>query len=177
MLTRVAEAVGTEQGGFEASSNGELLTLLEELLMRGAVLIFLGNELRGDDAAGLAVGRALAGRVDPRRVVLCGEGLESCTSRIRRRKPKLAVLVDAVDAGLPPGSVVVASVRSEGSPPPLSTHGLPKALLLKLLGVEEAWILGVQVGSRSVGAPLTPEVAAACSSLAKLLLGLLGKKR
>lgn len=158
-------------------SSGELLNRLEELCRRGAVFIFLGNELWGDDAAGLTVGRALAGRVDPGRLILCGEGLEACTGKIKKRKPRIVVLVDAVDAGLPPGSVVLTSLQSEDSPPPLSTHSLPKTLLLRLLGVEEAWVLGVQVGSRGLGEPLSAEVAAACSSLTRLLLSLLGGNR
>lgn len=153
----------------------ESLSRLKELLERGAVLIFLGNELRGDDAAGLLIGRALAGRVDPERIVLCYEGLEACTSRIRRLKPRLVILVDAVEAGLQPGSVVLASLESEESPPPFSTHNLPKALVLKLLGVAEAWLLGIQAGSRDLGAPPTSEVREACSLLAKFLLSLLSE--
>lgn len=147
---------------------------LAELLRRRAALVFLGNELRGDDAAGLRVGRLLlrlCGRRDA--LILCPGGLENCAGEVRRAAAEVVILVDAVDAGLEPGAVVLASLSSERCPPPLSTHDLPKGLLLSLAGVREAWVLGVQVGSLEVGSPLSPEVSRACEALAGLLAGLL----
>lgn len=161
-------AVGTAHRG-----ESELESSIRRLLARGALVVFLGNELRGDDAAGLRVGEAVAGVAGTERVVVCAEGLEMCTSRIRARKPKLILLVDAVEAGLKPGSVVLANLREEDAFHFASTHSLPKSLVLRLLGVEEVWLLGVQVGTRDVGAPLSAEVAETCEALTRILRRLL----
>uniref|UniRef100_A0A7C3SL71 Hydrogenase maturation protease n=1 Tax=Thermofilum pendens TaxID=2269 RepID=A0A7C3SL71_THEPE len=106
-------------------------------------------------------------------MILCAEGLENCTGRIREVGAEVVILVDAVDAGLEPGALVLASLDSEQSPPPLSTHGLPKRLILSAVGVREAWVLGIQVKSLGVGASLSPEVSKACEMLAGLLAELL----
>jgi len=47
------------------------------------------GELRGDDAAGLRAGRLLLEYCGRRgALILCAEGLENCTERIRRAGPR-----------------------------------------------------------------------------------------
>jgi hydrogenase maturation protease len=155
----------------ESSNVQSFVDKLRELVSRGAVLVFLGNEIRGDDAAGILIGRRLAERFgESRNIFVCEMGLEVCSVDLRSLNPRIVVLVDAVMApGLEPGDIVLAPAESEEVYTPLSTHAIPKTLILKSLGVEEAWILGVQVQSIGIGDEMTPRVREAVEKLTSIL--------
>jgi len=91
---------------------------------RSSVLIGIGNEDRADDAAGLEVVRAMRPRVDPTvRVRECRGDLTELLELWEGAG--LAVVVDAVRSGRPPGTVLRHEVGPSGAPPtlaPASTH-------------------------------------------------------
>ena len=133
-------------------------------------VIGVGNELRGDDAAGLAVIRLLDGANAELRVC---EG-EPISLLDAWQGVERVVLVDAMRSGAPPGTVRVIEVGDEPLPPELSqpsTH---------LLGVAEAVELARSLdrlpphlivyaieGERfDAGAPLTTPVANAAEQVA-----------
>src|SRR5437867_8445500 len=90
------------------------------------VVIGVGNELRGDDAVGLAVVRALQSRLSPGVETLethgeVGELLDAWDDAA------VAVVVDAASAGLVPGTLSVAEADAlllKGSSRVRGTHGL-----------------------------------------------------
>ncbi len=148
--------------------------LVEEMRKAGRfVIVGVGNTLRGDDGVGVFIARRLAKRGLRDRVIVAGPSPELFAREIASRKPELVVFLDAVDAGLPPGSVVVAPLPGgEARVPPLSTHALPLSLLVEALGVR-AYLLGVQVENTEFGSRMSPRVRRAGEILAEKLLAAL----
>lgn len=150
---------------------------LKELLSGDTLIVCVGNELRGDDAAGLVVGRMLE-ELGVSDVVIAEGGLENAVSEIGERKPRRVLVIDAVNAGLKPGEFVLlrAEECDHGLAP--STHRIPMymiaEILRKLYGVEEVWVLGIQVESIDLRMGLTPKVSEACTKLAELIASVLG---
>ncbi|HEX7556252.1 MAG TPA: hydrogenase maturation protease [Leptolinea sp.] len=96
------------------------------------VLVGVGNELMGDDAAGMLVIQNLKASLPANSYIHPVEGgpaPENCTGLIRRLIPGLVFFIDAGDMGEQPGSIGVFSCEeSEG----ISAFG--HALPLRVLG-------------------------------------------
>jgi hydrogenase maturation protease len=148
------------------------------------VVVGVGNELRGDDAVGLAVVRALRSRLPPGVETVeahgeMGELLDAWDDA------DLAVVVDAVSAGLVPGTVSVAEADTlllEGSLRASGTHslGVAEAVALgRTLGRLPARLVLVGVEGRSFGleAPMSESVAVAVEAAAARVLALLSSLR
>ena len=127
-------------------------TLVEELTsrLRGAcriAVLGIGSPLRGDDAAGPQLARRL-GRMKADGVMAldCASSPEGYTSRVKDFKADHVVLIDAVEAGLEPGEVVVLS-GDQLSGLACNAHRLPLRLLATYLKEElgaEVILVGVQ---------------------------------
>jgi hydrogenase maturation protease len=134
----------------------------------GIVVVGVGNELRGDDAVGLAVAVRLRGRVpegvtvveceqEPTRLLDAWSGADA------------AFVVDAAASGGPPGPVHRFDASAEPVPARVfrsSTHafGVGDAVeLARALGrlPGRVVVYGVEGGDFTAGAPLSVEVAAA----------------
>ena len=122
----------------------------------------MGNDLCGDDGAGVAVARRLSGAV-PWDVYDTRTVPESFLMTIVNAEPESVVLVDALDFGAAPGAVeLVESDRLGGQGP--STHGpAPVAFLeaLTLIHPCRIVVLGIQPGDAGLGKPLSEPVARA----------------
>jgi len=139
------------------------------------IVIGLGNAFRGDDAAGLAVARALGD--DPRVLVHEGEPIDLLE---RWEGAGEVVVVDAARSGAAPGTVH----RLDGLAEPVtaggSTHafGLAETLALaRALGRAPVGVEGIGIEGERFGAGegLSPEVAGAVERVARELRGRLGK--
>jgi len=139
----------------------ELKSRIGEVLAEdGRVLIIcLGNEMRGDDAFGVLVYRMLRER-GVRLVINAGEAPENHLGAIKRRRPSLLVVVDAL-LGVPPGEVRMASLREVAEAPPVSTHLLPLSLLARLAGLREEQVVVVGCGVERLGFGEEPSRAVA----------------
>jgi len=126
--------------------------LIEELtkFFKGAkrvVIVGVGSELRGDDAAGLEVVRRLKRILTSRRVMLVegGAAPENFTTKIKRFNPTHIVFIDAADIGGEPGSVtLIAPERIVGS---AFTHRLPLSFLADYLKTQinaRILVIGIQ---------------------------------
>jgi hydrogenase 3 maturation protease len=138
----------------------------------------VGQELNGDDAAGVLVARRLAkrqraGGSAPRPVsisLLVVEGAhapENCTGAIRRFAPDLVLLVDAAEMEDPPGTIRWLDWR-EAVGLDASTHSLPASLVARYLVGElscEVALIGIQVQDTSLGAGISPPVRRAIRSV------------
>jgi len=141
-------------------------------------ILGIGNELHGDDAAGIMVARglqtALAGRKD---VLVLEAGLapENCTGVLRRFAPELVLLVDAAQMNAEPGDIrwlVMEQIAGLSA----STHSLPLSMLARYLHLElgsPVYLLGIQPGDLSFAAGLTPGVQLAVDTLIQTLICLL----
>lgn len=141
-----------------------------------SLIVCLGNELVGDDGAGLAVHDALAGRSLPEDVRLVRMGLGGLELLRELDGEELLVVVDAVALGGPPGTI---HVREGASLPgaaraAVSAHGIGTAEALavgRLLEPDRVPRRVVLVGIEGrrfdeLGTGLTPDVASAVRTAA-----------
>lgn len=172
------------------SLNRAILSLQQANHLPRIVLMGVGHELRGDDAAGLLVARGLLNHlpedyedITPSLrpallVVEAGAAPENFTSRLRRYHPDLVILVDAANLNAHPGTVRWIDWReTEGLS--ASTHTLPLNLVSHYLAHElgcQVALLGIQPAANEIGRDPTLLVQLAIDSLVMDLIALLWLK-
>jgi hydrogenase maturation protease len=145
--------------------------------MTRTVVIGVGNRMRGDDAAGVAVAERLRPRVpagvevvacdeEPSRLMEAWEGAES------------VVLVDTVSSGAAPGTLHRFEAGDEAVPARTfrsSTHAIGIADTIELARAlgrlpRRVRVYGIEAGGFATGAALTPAVESAVVFLVKDML-------
>jgi hydrogenase maturation protease len=148
----------------------EIVDGLARLLVPGAAIVCMGNELLGDDAAGVCVGRHLGGAW-PWNVYNVQTAPENFLFLIADSRPAAVLVIDAMDFDASPGTVaMVEGERVAGQGP--GTHGPSPAAFLELLAQVHPCptaVLGIQPAQAVTAAPLCPPVAAAVDSVASVL--------
>jgi len=132
--------------------------------MSRGVVIGIGNDLRGDDGAGLIAARDLAAETGfP--LILAGEVPENYLDIVRKLTPEWVLLVDAADFGASAGETVILRFDGEKTPVPTgaspSTHKPSLALLRRYIAEEmgaEVWLLGIQPKRIDPGSQISDEV-------------------
>jgi hydrogenase 3 maturation protease len=158
-----------------------LRTLLDDA--QRVVVLGVGSDLRGDDAAGVLVAARLleALGMDDRRggpevLVLDGSTApENLTGPIKRFEPTHVVIVDSAIMGLEPGAVEMLRAGEAGGVP-FCTHALPISVTADYLVAEcGAWVgvIGIQPQDVGFGVAVTPAVEAAVAEVAAVLAELL----
>jgi hydrogenase maturation protease len=141
--------------------------------LSAAVVIGLGNRMRGDDAIGPVVARLLAER-EVEAAVAEHETEPTGLIELWDGAP-LAVVVDATAPAGRPGRIERREVGEEGLPPDgrraASTHALDLAATIELgrsLGrlPDRLVVYGIEAESFATGAPLSAPVAAALAEAA-----------
>jgi hydrogenase 3 maturation protease len=145
-------------------------------------LMGVGNDLRGDDGAGLALARELQAHLPADAggrllVIEAGQAPENFSGALRRFEPDLVVLLDAAHLGEEPGAVrwLAASVAAGMS---ASTHTLPLHMLAAYLEAElgcTVALLVIQPVTLAFDAPLSPPVKDAVGETARALSALLSE--
>jgi hydrogenase 3 maturation protease len=138
-------------------------------------IVGIGNELRGDDAAGAMVARALqstagADHDPPLLIIDAGAAPENFTGPLRRFDPDLVLLIDAAQMNEAPGSIRWIDWR-DTSGLSASTHTLPPYLLAQYLISEldcDVAMIGIQAADTSIGAPLSPPVQSAVDEIVEI---------
>lgn len=134
-------------------------------------IVGIGHELCGDDAAGLAVARALqplAAEIGHLLVIDAGPAPESFTGLLRRFDPDLVLLVDAAQMDEVPGSVRWLAWQDTNGLS-ASTHTLPPYVLAYYLSTElscQVALIGIQPSEVTVDGPLSPQVLEAVEAIA-----------
>ncbi len=112
-------------------------------------VVGIGNELNGDDAAGILVAQKLwAGQKVPANClsIVAGSIPENASGPLRRFGPDLVIFVDAADSGLPAGTISWLNEDEIGGFS-ASSHTLPLTVLGGFLRNEldcELVYLGIQ---------------------------------
>lgn len=141
--------------------------------MSKVVVVGIGSELRGDDAAGVLVARNLRKRVKSPNVLIIDAGVapESFTSQIKKFKPSHVILIDAADFGADPGAVVFTdSTAAVGQS--ISTHRLPLSVLSDYLRSQtsaKVFIVGIQPSGAEIGGKMSEKVAGAVEEVTEAL--------
>jgi hydrogenase 3 maturation protease len=141
-------------------------------ILRGkAMLVGIGNELRGDDAVGLMVARLVRGAAGAE-VLEAGDAPENHLGRVIRAGPDTVLLIDAADLGRPPGEFeILDPADMDGTC--LTTHAMPLAELsgaISAMTGAAVRLLGIQPASVRIGSPLSEELRRAARLLADLII-------
>ncbi len=131
---------------------------LAPLLARRWLLVGVGNDLRGDDAFGPLLARALARAGRP--AIDAGPAPESFTGPILRHAPEVILFADAAEMGAAPGTLRLLPAEALGEAGG-STHDPSLRLLLAFLGAQaefSAWVLAAQPAGREFGAAVSAEM-------------------
>ena len=137
------------------------------------LLIGIGNPLRGDDGAGIALARRLLER-GKSGVIDAGATPENHLGPARDYEPEIILLADALYSGSRNSWGLFRS--DEIFSGPASTHNSSLAVVMDFLEKEagaEVFLLGIAAGDRSWGRSLTPKTEHAVNKLARLLGSLL----
>ncbi|MCU0606042.1 MAG: hydrogenase 3 maturation endopeptidase HyCI [Candidatus Edwardsbacteria bacterium] len=143
----------------------------------------IGNELMGDDAAGVLVVRGLseraAGAAAGRRVSLfeCHTTPENYTGALERLKPDLVLMIDAADMGAAVGEIRMLDAAAMGSMMH-STHTMPLSFLAQYIGRtagSSVVALGIQAGQIMLDRPISPAVAGSVRQAAQAIAGMLSR--
>lgn len=148
----------------------------------GTLVLGVGNLLWADEGVGPRLVEALQSLPDRPAVDLVDGGTQGLYLLPRVTASTRLLLLDAVDLGRPPGSVVVLEGRdidSRCSARPLSLHELNVRDLLAAAALldwapEAVALVGIQIAdSESWGGGLTPAVAAAIPEAVERILEIL----
>lgn len=137
------------------------------------VLLAVGSELRGDDAAGLLVAEELQKHQIPNLDILIGgTAPENLTGEIKRLKPSHLVIVDAAEMNEPPGTIKLVSPEEIGGFS-FSTHSLPLKVMIDFIQRDwpcEVLIIAIQPANLSFGAQVSDAVRRAARQVRDLML-------
>jgi hydrogenase 3 maturation protease len=103
--------------------------------IRHLLIVGVGNELGGDDGAGIELSRQLKKEFRNSRkvnIIEAGTAPENFISVVRRLHPSHVLIVDAAQMGLPPGSARIVE-KDEITGFSFSTHAPPLSLLVDRL--------------------------------------------
>lgn len=155
-----------------------LVEHLDEVVFPTTAIVCIGNDLCGDDGAGPAVAKQLAGAV-PWTVYDVQTVPESFLMKIVNRRPESVVLVDALHFDAPPGAVdIIEAEKVAGQGP--STHGpAPLAFLevLQMMHPCRRAVVGIQPEKVGVGDEMTAPVRGAVDFVARAFVALAEKRR
>jgi hydrogenase 3 maturation protease len=125
------------------------------------VLLTVGNELMGDDAAGPLLARAFrCSPVDGWELLEGGNAPENYVFKIREIAPEQVLIVDSADMGLQAGEVDYIDQETIGSLFLMTTHALPLSYLMEAIGefVPRVELLGIQPEVVAFGYPVSQSV-------------------
>ena len=145
---------------------------LLELASRDVLVVGIGNPQRGDDAAGLILGRAVAERLG-KPYLECEEVPENYLADMHQSPAGTVLFVDAVHMSAEAGEIRVLDL-DELADPGVSTHKSSLRLLAGLLTEhygKRVALLGIQPICLDWGKPLTEPVARAIDRFVASLCG------
>jgi len=134
------------------------------------ILMGIGNTLRGDDGIGSIIAQSFKDRdwlsMD------CGVVPENFTSIIKKNRPDLIVLIDAVEMDLKSGEFRIIS-PDRISALHLTTHSMPLSFLISYLKeyTQELTFIGIQPEIIDYSNSVSPEVLKSSEEIIRILKG------
>jgi len=152
---------------------------------RKCVVVGVGNELRGDDAAGARLAQHLEAAIPSAQtpssvaplIFHAGDVPEDYAVRVADQCPEVVLLLDAAAMGLPPGSCRL--LAAEDIPPvPGVTHRPSLEMFAAFVRLDcgaQTYLLGIQphMAHLGMGDEMSPEVEAALEALERMLVEIL----
>jgi hydrogenase 3 maturation protease len=155
-------------------ADADLREALRECLRVRVCFMGVGNTDYGDDGFGVRLAEELSD-AGLQNVIIARTSPERYLATIRRHGFHSVILLDTVEFGGTPGSIVFLDGEETAARfPQISTHKMSLALIAKLLASEgiRAFLLGVQPESVKFGQPLTGTAQTTLSLLKKIFFGL-----
>ncbi|MFH1452950.1 MAG: hydrogenase maturation peptidase HycI [Armatimonadota bacterium] len=144
------------------------------------VVLVLGSDLRGDDEAGILVGKELEKKIDASKVqVLYGfTAPENFTGQIKKINPTHIIMVDAAQMDKSPGDVDIIEKDSIDCIT-FSTHSLPIKIMVDYMKESidaESVIIGIEPKDMGFDKKVSPEIKKAVKKTAKIILDVVKDK-
>ncbi len=127
--------------------------------MKQRLVVTVGNEMMGDDAAGPLLARMMQqAPVAEWDILDGGSAPENYMYKIREMAPEQVLLVDSADMELPAGEVRLIDPEHVGSLFLVTTHSLPLNYLMESIGefVPAVELIGIQPELVAFGYPVSP---------------------
>lgn len=138
------------------------------------MFLCIGNEMRGDDAAGPIIAekldheiRSCPDKYPKMSVVNAGTVPENYTGMIRSNQPSHIIFIDAVEMGLDPGSLRLVH-QDEIANYSISTHAMPLSFMIKYLksfSDAEIILIGIQPKNLEMFGEISEELEEGIESL------------
>lgn len=157
------------------SWQGQLQAILNQKTKHLAI-VGIGHELRGDDAVGVMIARQLQEQLQERDNLLildAGVAPENITGQLRRFKPDIVLLIDAVDTGQDAGIIAMIDLDSKLVERVASTHTISLRLFADYLQTEfgcAVYLLGIQAMQISLNQALSSPVKISAQDIVQCFL-------
>jgi hydrogenase 3 maturation protease len=139
------------------------------------LLVGIGNTLKSDDAAGVALVEKLRSKGFQNRkditIMDCGQSPENFINEIVNSDANTVILIDAANTGRPAGSYEVFKA-GDISGLSCSTHSMPLSMLAEMITMrsrKKVFLLGIQPKSLEFGEKLSIEVKKGIEDIAETL--------
>lgn len=149
----------------------QLSKQLKALSGSKAVILGIGNELKGDDAVGPFLCEQLAGKTCAQ-VIDAGTVPENYIQKIVGINPETLIVIDAIDFGASPGTIRVFATEDLNSIA-ISTHTLSPRLFVELIASQidlRVVFIGIQPAQVRFGRPLSDRVSRSAEDLSNALI-------
>ena len=147
-------------------------TALAKRLKGKAVFIGMGNTLKGDDGAGIALLNKLKGKLTAD-FIDCGTVPENYLGKVVNARAETIVVLDAVELALAPGEVRILEIE-DLQETLAATHSMSPALFMRFLRERlegsDIFMLGIQPASTKLGSGLSTSVEKALVQIEESLL-------
>ena len=143
---------------------------LKDVPFQDALIVGVGNTLRGDDGVGPLVCHELKA-ILPDRVIDAGTVPENYIGKIIKKAPQALVIIDAIDHNAQPGDIRVFRADEINSMA-ISSHSLSPALFVDVILNDispDVYIVGIQPKHLSLGCPPCLEVSRSAQTLVSLI--------
>ena len=132
------------------------------------VVLGVGSDLRGDDAAGVIIVEEIEKKKIPNYATLLGgTAPENLTGEIKRLGPSHLVIIDAAEMNEAPGTIKLVRMDQIGGFS-FSTHALPMKLMVDFILQDiscEVYFIAIQPKSLAFGAAVSGEVRSAIKTV------------
>ena len=152
------------------------------MTQKTTLILGVGNPFRRDDGIGPAVIARLQAEQLPEAVDLLDGGTDGLNLLEYLKPYQHAIIIDAVEMGLPPGEIRVFSpneVKLTIQSDALSTHGFGLAEVIGLMERLEVdtrlQVLGVQAKDIAFGEEMSPEIASKTEEVVQLIWEMIGE--
>ena len=147
------------------------LEQLKKFRDSAAVIVAIGNALKGDDGAGPLVCERLKQAKISAELIDAGTVPENYIQRIVKKAPQVVLVIDAIDFGAPAGAVRIFEPEQLSSHV-ISTHTLSPRLFVDLVRGQaklDVYFIGIQPTHVELGRPISQQVSGAVERLCEAL--------